>query len=194
MTLFRKRYRIESARKPGWDYTLPGWYFVTICTQGRKPYFGRVENATVELSSIGEYADACWKEVPQHHQHIDIDDFVVMPNHMHGIIWIIHNGVDAAGLPDHVGARHALPLQELQKPRRPPSGPTTAAFGHPPPRALSAIVGSFKSAAARAVNAGRGPGASIWQRNYYEHIIRDERALRRIRRYIETNPVRWAAL
>jgi len=88
MTLFRKKYRIESARKPNWDYTLPGSYFVTICTQGRKPYFGRVANATVDLSPIGEYVDACWKEVPQHHQHIEIDDFVVMPNHMHAIVII----------------------------------------------------------------------------------------------------------
>jgi len=71
------------------------------------------------------------------------------------------------------------------------TGPS-AAFGHPPPRALSAIVGSFKSAAARAINARRGwHGTTIWQRNYYEHIIRNESALRKIRRYIQTNPVRW---
>ena len=88
MTLFREKYRIESARKPGWDYTLPGSYFVTICTYGRKPYFGRVANATVDLSPVGEYVDACWKEVPRHHQHIEIDDFVVMPNHIHAIVII----------------------------------------------------------------------------------------------------------
>jgi len=88
MTLFQNKYRIESARKPHWDYTLPGWYFVTICTLGSKPHFGQVANATVNLSPVGEYADTCWKEVPQHHQDIDIDDFVVMPNHMHAIVII----------------------------------------------------------------------------------------------------------
>jgi hypothetical protein len=77
MTLFREKYRIESARKPYWDYTLPGCYFITICTHEKRLYFGRIENAIMTLSKIGECADTCWKEIPKHHEHIELDEFVV---------------------------------------------------------------------------------------------------------------------
>ncbi len=132
MTLFRGKYRIESARKPGWNYTLPGWYFVTICTQERKPYFGRVVNATVNLSPIGEYANACWKEVPQHHQCVDIDEFVVMPNHIHAIVIL--------GGPDRLPE-----LRKREKFRR----VTELNDVRPKANSLGTVVGSFKSAVTR---------------------------------------------
>jgi len=172
MALFRKKYRIESARKPGWDYTLPGWYFVTICTQGKKPHFARVANATVELSSIGEYAEACWKEVPQHHEHIDIDDFVFMPNHMHAIVVI--------------GGPERLPeMQKREKFKR------VAELNAVRPKAnsLGAVVGSFKSAVTQWCEAQQME--FDWQARFHDRIIRGKNSLKAVREYIRDNPANW---
>jgi putative transposase len=172
MTLFREKYRIESARKPGWDYTLPGWYFVTICTLGRKPHFGQVTNATVNLSSIGEYADACWKEVPQHHLHVGIDEFVVMPNHMHAIVII--------------GGPERLPeLRKREKFRR------VAELNGVRPKAnsLGAIVGSFKSVVTQWCVAKQVEFE--WQPRFHDRIIRGKNSLKAIREYIRNNPANW---
>jgi putative transposase len=172
MTLFREKYRIESARKPGWDYTLPGWYFVTICTQGRKPHFGRVANATVNLSPIGEYADACWKQVPQHHHHVDVDEFVVMPNHMHAIVII--------GGPDRLPE-----LRKRQKFKR------VAELNDVRPRAnsLGAVVGSFKSTVTRWCVAKHVEFE--WQPRFHDRIIRGKNSLKAAREYIRDNPANW---
>lgn len=172
MTLFREKYRIESARKPGWDYTLPGCYLVTICTYERKHYFGRVTNATVNLSPIGECANACWSEVPQHHDHIDIDEFVVMPNHMHGIVVI--------GGPDR--------LPELRK-REKYKRVAKLNDVHPKANSLGAVVGSFKSAvtwwcAAKNVEFD-------WQPRFHDRIIRGKNSLNAVRQYIRDNPANW---
>ena len=172
MTLFRKKYRIESARKPGWDYTLPGSYFVTICTLGKKLYFGRVENAIVNLSPIGEYADACWREVPQHHEHIDIDEFVVMPNHIHAIVII--------------GGPERLPeLRKREKFKR------VAELNGVRPKAnsLGAVVGSFKSVVTQWCEAQRMEFE--WQPKFHDRIIRGKNSLKAVREYIRDNPANW---
>ena len=88
MTLFKNQYRVETARKPGWDYSLPAWYFVTICTQDKTPYFGRVIDEQVDLFLVGEQAERCWREIPDHYENVVLDEFVVMPNHLHGILVI----------------------------------------------------------------------------------------------------------
>ena len=123
------------------------------------------------LSEAGEIAAACWKQIPDHFSHVALDAFVIMPNHLHGILFL-------------VGARHAVPLQAASQ--------RTERFGKPVPGSVPTIVRSFKSAATRRINALRGaPGSPVWQRNYYEHIIRGESALQSIRRYITENPQRW---
>ena len=172
MTLFREQYRIESARKPHWDYTLPGWYFVTICTQRKKPYFGRVENATVNLSSVGKYVDACWKEVPQHHLHVDIDEFVVMPNHMHAIVII--GGPER--LPEMRKREKFKRIAELDNVR-------------PKANSLGAIVGSFKSVITRWCGAQNME--FNWQPRFHDRIIRGKNSLKAIRQYIKDNPANW---
>ncbi len=178
-----KRHHRRSIRLKGYDYTQPGAYFVTICTHNREPLFGRVVDGEMVLNAFGEIVWACWGEIPDHFPHVELDAFVVMPNHVHGIIWIVdHPGAThaqnvGATHAQNVGATHALPLQG-------PRGPVSGSLG--------AIVGSFKSAVTRRINELRGtPGARVWQRNYYEHIIRNERALNAIRRYIVENPLRW---
>ena len=116
-----------------------------------------------------------WRAIPAHFPNVKIDAFVIMPNHVHGILCIL----EPEGIANVV-ARHASPVRRGRE-------------GGVPPRSLGAIVGSFKSSVARQANELRGtPGLPVWQTNYYEHVIRDEDELNRIRRYIEGNPARWA--
>ena len=165
------RHRRRSIRLKAYDYTQPGAYFVTLCTHRHVPLFSRVVDGDMVLTPFGEivreewFKTACVRPYGVLHE----DEFVVMPNHIHGILWIVD-----------VGARR----------RRAPT--THEQFGHPVSGSLPTIIRAFKSAATRRINALRGtPGARVWQRNYYEHIIRNERALDAIRRYIVYNPARW---
>src|SRR5438270_2567195 len=172
MTLFREQYRIESARKPHWDYTLPGWYFVTICTQQKKPYFGRVVNATVNLSSVGKYVDACWKEVPEHHLHVEIDEFMVMPNHMHAIVII--------GGPDR--------LPELRK-REKFKRIAEVNSVRPKANSLGAGVGSCKSVVTQWCEVQHVEFE--WQPRFHDRIIGGMNSLKAVREYIRDNRANW---
>jgi REP element-mobilizing transposase RayT len=88
MTLFRSKYRVESIRRPGWDYSAPGLYLVTICTHQMRMYFGMVVNAEMKPSTIGRCAGEKWEEIPSHFKNVQLDEFIVMPNHLHGVIKI----------------------------------------------------------------------------------------------------------
>jgi len=91
MTLFANKYRIDSARLKGWDYSSPGYYFITICTKNRECVFGNTSNGKMILSDIVKTADNCWCEIPRHFPFVKLDEYVVMPNHVHGIIIIENN-------------------------------------------------------------------------------------------------------
>jgi REP element-mobilizing transposase RayT len=169
-------HRRRSIRLPGYDYAQPGAYFVTICIHGRECVLGEVVDDRVTLSPFGEVVDECWRDLPSHFPGFLLDWFVVMPNHVHGIIVL-------------VGATPASPLRV--DPHASPLPAATPAHG-PRPGSVGAIVGSFKSATTRRVNRIRGtPGASFWQRGYYEHVIRDEGDLEKIRTYVAQNPLSW---
>jgi putative transposase len=158
----------------GFNYAAEGAYFVTICIQNRDCIFGSVADKSMVLNEMGEIAQACWVQIPDHFPSTWMDSFVIMPNHLHGIIWI-----------GPVGARHAVPL-----PINEISVPT---FGQPVRGSLGTIIRSYKSAVTRALNLRRQlPGATIWQRNYYERIVRSEAALDLTRRYISDNPANWS--
>jgi REP element-mobilizing transposase RayT len=123
------------------------------------------------LNDISRISDECWQEIPEHFEHACLDAFVVMSNHIHGIVII--------DLPNTVGARHAVPLRMEQ-------------FGKPVSGAISTIIRSFKSAVTKRINEMHGtPRVTVWQRNYYEHVIRNEEELNRIRQYIIDNPKQW---
>lgn len=161
----------RSIRLSGYDYAQAGAYFVTVCAHQRQCLFGDVVNKKMVLNEAGKIVRACWDEIPAHFPHAELDAFVVMPNHIHGIIVIV----------DHGSRDTACRV------------PTMESFGKPVPGSLPTIVRSFKSAVTRHINQSRDtPGQPVWQRNYYEHIVRNEHALNRIRNYIETNPARWA--
>lgn len=171
MTYDPEHHHRRSIRLKGYDYSQPGAYFVTICTQNRACLFGDVVDGKMRLNDIGRIVEQCWYHIPVHFAHVQLDAFMVMPNHVHGIIVLVDSG--------NVGATHASPL-----PTR-PRGPQR--------KSIASIVGSFKSTVTKRINDYRGtPGLPVWQRNYYEHIIRDEQSLIRIREYIANNPFQWA--
>ncbi len=177
-----RRYHRRSIRLHGYDYTQPGAYFVTICTEGRACWFGEVRDGKMQLNALGEIVREEWFRTADVRPNVVLyrDEFVVMPNHVHGIIWIVED--DGAAV---VGATRRVAPTTRVAPTAPPHGPVSGSVG--------AIIGQFKSAVTKRINAQRGtPGAPLWQRNYYEHIIRDEESLNRIRQYILDNPRRWA--
>jgi len=109
---FKNRYRIPSARSSNWDYSSNAAYFITICTVDRKHYLGAIIDAEMQLSSIGECAYKCWKEIPNHFPHFYLEEFVVMPNHIHGIVMIEKPYIDNNSLPTVVETGHALSLRK----------------------------------------------------------------------------------
>ena len=150
----------RSMRLRGYDYTRPGAYFVTICALTH--LFGRIRGEQMVLSPLGAIARACWEDIPNHFEYVRVDAYVVMPDHVHGILI----------LRDY---RNRVP-----------------AIGHVGPGSLGAVVRSFKSAVAARVHAVRGArDHAVWQRNYFDRIIRDKTDLDQVRRYIRENPARW---
>ncbi|HMC97609.1 MAG TPA: transposase [Flavobacteriales bacterium] len=167
-----ERYHRRSIRLRGYDYAQAGAYFITLCTHDRSHLFGRIANAVMELNACGEAAQHCWDAIPGHFPLVELDAFQVMPNHVHGIVVITGGNTSR-------GATHASPLQGAG-----PNGPMAGSLG--------AIVGSYRSAVSRMINRSRGtPGEPVWQRNYFERIIRDSAEHGRIAQYIADNPSNW---
>jgi putative transposase len=157
----RKRLRLKE-----YDYSQPGAYFVTICTKDRVQRFGEIVDGEMRANDMATVVQSCWNDLPNHYLNVELDAFVIMPNHVHGIVVILDNPV---------GATYASPLQSSNN-------------------TLGDVVGSFKSAVAKRINEIQNtPGAPFWQRGYYDHIIRDDRSLTQIREYIANNPLRWVS-
>lgn len=186
-----ERHHRRSIRLKGYDYTQPGAYFITIVTQNRECVFGEIADGVMRLNEYGGIVGEEWFKTADLRPYVELnhDEFVVMPNHIHGIIWIAeHDGA-------HVGAqRHCAPtgIRVPADVRIPTDAKPAIPAVNVMPGSIGAIVRAFKSATTKRINEMRGlPGAPVWQRNYYEHIIRGERALERIRQYIAENPIRW---
>jgi REP element-mobilizing transposase RayT len=165
-----ERHRRRSIRLADWDYAGAGAYFVTVCTHKRLCLFGEVVDGEMRLNEWGEIVQEEWFQTAVVRPYVVLhpDEFVVMPNHVHGIIWIADRRGDPTGRP-YAG-----------RPRGPISG------------SLGAIIAQYKSIVTKRINARRdAPGVPVWQRNYYEHIIRDEEELGHIHEYIRTNPACW---
>jgi putative transposase len=159
----------RSLRLKGYDYAQPGAYFVTVCANHKEHLFGEVAKEGMILCEAGRIIEEEWLKTAMGRPYIKLDQFVVMPNHVHGIIWIVE---DIGGT-----ARCA---------------PTVQQFGTAVSASLPAIIRAFKSAATKRINVLRHvPGAEVWQRGFYEHVIRDDESLNRIREYIVNNPRRW---
>ena len=173
----------RSIRLKGYDYTQPGAYFVTFCTYRRDEIFGEVINREMKLSALGKIVHEEWFRSAEIRKEIQLfdDEFMVMPNHGHGIIWIVDTMVGADGV------RLKNDIQPDNG--RMPSAPTHASLRRAP-RSLGSIMAGFKaSVTSRAKQELNMTG--IWQRNYYDHIIHNDRELNNIRWYILNNPLNW---
>jgi REP element-mobilizing transposase RayT len=183
MTDDRQPHQRRSIRLPEYDYSQEGAYFVTIITQDRKCLFGEVIEREMVLNDVGKMVEQVWKDIPKRFPSVNVDTYMVMPNHIHGIIVIEQTYIKEMyehGLSSGVRATHASPLQTTR-----PKGPK--------PKSIGAIVGSFKSAATNRINKTFNTlGEPVWQRNYYERIVRNEREHQAVYDYILTNPQNWA--
>ena len=168
----------RSIRLKGYDYTKAGAYFITICTAQHQHLFGDIVNGEMQLSRYGETVRFNWDNLPKRYRNVELDAFIIMPNHVHGIIVLTDNGLEGAGL-------ESLSV-ESDKLLVKPAPTKTKLHG------LSEIVRGFKTFSARRINQiRRMTGVSVWQRGYYEHIIRNEESLMAIREYIINNPLCW---
>ena len=175
LSLHRKILRI-----PDFDYSQPGAYYVTIVTQDRKTLFGHIIDGEMILNDMGKMVEEVWIAIPKHFPNVKLGEFVIMPNHIHGIISITVEATHAVAAQDEtlVEATHASPLPRVSR------GPL--------PGSIGAIIGSFKSAASKRFREiPNNPEKRLWQRNYYEHVIRNERDLQAIYKYIIANPMNW---
>ena len=163
----------RSIRLKDYNYSKPGLYFVTICAEGRRCIFGRVASAQVELAAVGRVAHESWVAVPTHFPAVRPHTFVIMPNHVHGLIEI---GCQA-------GAQRAAPLQEQESDDK--------SRHSVKPESLSAMVRSFKAALTKRARAELDWKGEIWQRNYFERIVRGGREFSDATRYIAENPLKW---
>jgi putative transposase len=187
----RKHHR-RSIRLKGFDYTRPGAYFVTMVSYRRVCLFGEVVDGQARLNDLGKIVDRCWKNISRHFPEVELDVYVIMPNHLHGIIWIGDRGMGEASKDAEQEISHPLAIAQSRS-----ASPINADASPQPPNgtqsgSLNAIVQNFKSVSTRKANQFLGsPGGKIWQRDYYERIVRSERELNAIRRYIENNPTQW---
>jgi REP element-mobilizing transposase RayT len=183
------KYHRRSIRLREYAYTQVGAYFLTMCTFKKAPLFGKLQDGKMLLSPLGFIVEDCWTEIPNHFARVELDLYVIMPNHFHGIVVLQES-------PGRGTACRALAAEELGGlvcgEGTACRAPTAEQFGRPVPESVPTIVRSFKSAATKRANASLGtPGAALWQRNYFEHVIRDTQSLNRIREYIATNPAKW---
>ena len=218
MKLFNNKYRIETTRKPDWDYSNEGFYFITICTKDRTNYFGEIAEGKMNLNSLGKIAEQCLIDIPKHFPHTRLDEYIVMPNHVHFIIEIIENvnkkntnvvgavGAgdamdvgDAMDAGDNVETQNFASLHYPHYPRpsssllSPSSSLSTDKssknkFG-PQSKNLASIVRGYKIGVKKW--ATENNINFFWQSRFYDVIIKNEKSLNNIRYYIKQNPLNW---
>lgn len=188
---YKGKFRNETTRLRSWDYAADAWYFITICTHNRAHFFGKIVNDAMQLSSIGEVAACEWVKTAELRPYAELDAWVIMPNHLHGIVIINREGmqVDSTREPSStVGTRCFASLPPTST-----AHPSAAQnqFGPLKKDSLQSIIRGYKSAVTTWCKKN-GYADFAWQPRYYEHVIRSEDALRKIREYIENNPLKWA--
>jgi putative transposase len=160
-------------RQPGIDYARPGFYFVTICTKEKEEILGKVDGEIMELNDYGRIIQECWLGLPDHYRCCKLHEFVVMPNHVHGVIEIV--GGSDVGVNSYVGAGFK---------------PARSSSSHP--ASLSEIIRAFKTFSSRTINQEYPDCFFQWQRSFHDRVIRDKNELTAIGRYIVENPHHWS--
>ena len=171
----KEKHHRRSIRLRNYDYSQPGAYFITICAYNRECMLGNVINGKMHFNEYSKIVETEWLKTAQMRHNIELDVHIIMPNHLHGILFI----VDICGR----GTMHRAPTNR---------NPKHESFGKPVSGSIPIIIRGFKSTVTKQINEMRHtPGAPVWQRNYYEHVIRNENELNRIREYIINNSLRW---
>jgi REP element-mobilizing transposase RayT len=183
----------HSIRLKGYDYTRTGAYYVTLVILGRLPLLGEVVAAEMRLNAAGRIAEACWRDLPAHFRQVALDAYVIMPNHVHGIV-VISRDVGMTGILGEQGGGGDASRSAGGRGAA-CCAPTCAPSHATPdvtPGSLGAIVRSYKAAVTRIINVlDDNAGNRLWQRNYWEHVGRDEAEWARLRATIAANPARW---
>ena len=187
MNLFNDRYKIKSLRLSERDYSTPGSYFITLCTQWQKSYFGKVVEGDIQLNSIGKIIQDTWFEIPYHFEHVELDICMIMPNPVHCIITINESNISGTYYKNE--SYHRRDNSWIISPQDISWNVSTNKNTFRRNMLLSKIIGKFKMQTAKKINQIQWTTwKSFWQANYYEHVIRNERDLERIRTYIMNNP------
>lgn len=173
MAKFKDTFLIESARLKEWDYSNPWWYYVTINTKDHTEYFGKIENGKMILNDLGNVVDNGWKEIPIHFKNVELDYYVIMPNHVHGIIIITEcrDAINCVSTDNRTGGITGLKNPQLN------------------PNSLSNVIRQYKARCSFEIR--KSNPSFAWQPRFYDRIIRNEKELLNIRRYIEQNPLKW---
>jgi len=169
---YKNKFRIESSRLENWDYSTPWWYYVTVCTKNFEDWFGKIKNGKMILNDLGKIVEEEWLKTKEIRTNVDLDYYVIMPNHFHGNLILL----------DVETSRRDV-LKEKETGQRPVSTQLK-------PNSLGSIIGQFKSICTKRVHK-IGFEQFQWQPRFYDHIIRNESDLRRIRNYIQNNPLNW---
>jgi len=199
----------RSIRLPEYDYSQEGAYYITICAQDRKCLFGEIRNGKIILSECGRIVDDWWQNIPERYSGVKLDEYAIMPNHMHAIIVITDDAIcrgevasplggkvdgvmksgDGIEIPDVAISSMGESVGGITK-----SGEMTSPLRGTGKHTLGQILAFYKYQTTKSINAiYNSPGNKIWQRNYWEHVIRNEMSLYKIRKYIHDNPLYWAA-
>lgn len=214
MAKFQDKYRIESARLQGWDYRNAGAYFITICTHGRVHHFGECRDGKMKLSTMGLIVQGCWYEIPRLNDHVRLGEFIVMPNHVHGVLMLaeMEDGdeigmgmgmietlqcnvctTDGDADTDRNANADANANANADRNANANSNPKSEFFRKISPKSgsVSRMLGSFKSACSYHINRTFPDLEFAWQERFHDHIIRNEESFVRISNYILNNPLKW---
>ena len=187
MEKWQSKYRIPPARAEWWDYANDGAYFITICTDNRQHFFGECKYHKMQLSTVGAIVQGFWYEIPKHFPFVELGAFVVMPNHVHGVL-ILDNTPCNTERHVEIGqcpistAPEFVPISQTHAQKR---------FRNQGKNTVSSIVGSFKSVCTKHINLAYPDMAFGWQKLFWDNIIKDDEAFENITNYIINNPSNW---
>lgn len=194
---FQNKYRISSTRLSFFDYSDDGMYFVTVCTKDKRIFFGKIEKEQMILNSIGQIVNNYWMQIPKHFLGVHLDEYIIMPNHLHGIIeircqWEDFEQKRKLGLINMFSEYMVETQQCCVSTAETKNSIKSKTFYKLKPKSLPVIIRSFKSISTKTINQKFPHLNFSWQSRYYDHIIRSEKSLFEIRKYIQENPLKWA--
>jgi REP element-mobilizing transposase RayT len=205
MPKYQNQYRIASIRRPGWDYRRAGAYFITICTGDRIQHFGACRDGRMKLSTIGLIVQGCWYDIPRWNPSVALGAFIIMPDHLHGILILDGASIDnddndndnVQTLQCNVSTMRSESTMRSDSTMDSDSTMESKAKNEfyqkisPQSGSVSVLIRSFKSAATRHIRRAFPDTNFTWQERFYDHIIRNEASFARITRYIQNNPAKW---